>query len=372
MVDTKHNRIRGKLRERIVSGQYPVDSSIPGYHQLSAEFGVSYITVSNAVKSLAAEGLLSCRKGVGVFVAPPPSAPPGRTDAQRKVGFIIPKEGGLNLWTDFLTGMLQELDKDKTMVVPVATSEMFDLLSSYEIEAKFQQYVTYGLDSLVICGVRHFPFRHLKRVERSFKQLNFVVYHDSEVDFPEANRILVDFHGLGEQAARRLATAGCNSLVEVTYPLLEEIYAADRGSRLSGHDADILRGVRDYCLANAFEFEKHASVFRSVLLQDCETAALRLAEALKHMATPVGALMVGDNRAQYVYRAAELLGWKVGVELKAIGLYDTLYATTLEPKLSSFGLDGEGIARNTLSALREDWRGKTVLCDATLKERGSG
>ena len=372
MAATKHNNIRSKLMDRISSGRYPVNSRIPGYHQLAKEFSVSYLTVSNAIRSLVADGLLACRPGIGVFVSPPPSAPPGKNDAQRKIGFIIPKEGCLNMWPDFFSGMLQELDKDKALAVLVATTEMFDLLGSAEIDSKFRQYSAYGLDSLVVCGTRHFAFRHLKRVEKCFKQLNFVVYNDTDVDFPEANRIVVDFHDIGERVAERLIDFGCKSFVEVTFPLLPEIYAADRGCQLSGYDADILRGVRDYCSANAAEFEKFASVFRNKRGEDIEAEASRLAEALRGVATPVGIFVVGDSRAVSVYMAAEILNWKIGTEIKVIGLYDTAYAKVLNPNLTSFKVDVEPIVQNTLRSLRENWSGRTLSCKAILTERESG
>lgn len=372
MNKTKHNQIRNQLKERIINGQYPVDSRIPGYHQLAEEFKSSYLTVSKAVKSLAAEGALRCQRGLGVFVQSPAAITSSNIVPPRKIGFIIPNEGHMDLWSNFFSIMIQELDKVGAVANPIATIEMFDEISSYEIESNFSRYSSYGLDSLIICGIRHFPFRHLKRVEKCFNQLNFVMYNDSEIDFPEANKIIVDFHDMGKKVAARLIDSGCKSLLEVTFPLLRDIYAADRGSRLSGYDVDILQGVKSYCDDKEVEFEKFAEVFRYKPQESGDAVTQRLIEALKHLELPIGVLLVGDNRAQNVYRAAESLKWEIGRELKVIGLYDTLFSTVLQPNLTSFKINTEAIAKSTFRALQETWKGQTVLCKGELTERKSG
>lgn len=372
MAKTKHNYIRNQLMNRIINGQYPVDSRIPGYHQLADEFNCSYLTVSNAVKSLANEGCVKCQRGLGVFVQPPPTTIPEQTNNQSKIGFIIPNEGHMDIWSNFFSIMIQELDKAEAIAMSVATTEMFDRISSYEIEANFRRYSTYGLDSLIICGIRHFPFRHLKRIEKCFKQLNIVMYNDSEIDFPEANKIIVDFHDIGVKTAERLLNADCKSFLEVTFPLLQEIYATDRGSRLSGHDADILNGVKSYCDENSVEFEKFAKVFRGQPRESNDSIIQRLIEIMKRLPQPIGVFSVGDSRAQNIYQAVERLNWEIGQEIKVIGLYDTLCSTVLQPNLSSFKVNTEAIAKNTLCALHENWKGRTVLCKAELAERDSG
>lgn len=56
------------LRRRIVSGDWAIGTKIPGETTLAAELGVGRSTVREAVRALAAAGMVRPRQGVGVFV----------------------------------------------------------------------------------------------------------------------------------------------------------------------------------------------------------------------------------------------------------------------------------------------------------------
>jgi DNA-binding FadR family transcriptional regulator len=56
------------LAARIAAGEWPVGSPLPGEHALATELGVGRSTVREAVRALAARGLVRARQGAGVFV----------------------------------------------------------------------------------------------------------------------------------------------------------------------------------------------------------------------------------------------------------------------------------------------------------------
>ncbi|WP_326677424.1 FadR/GntR family transcriptional regulator [Streptomyces sp. NBC_01237] len=56
------------LREQITGGQWPVGTKIPGETTLAKTLGVGRSTVREAVRALAATGLVQARQGAGVFV----------------------------------------------------------------------------------------------------------------------------------------------------------------------------------------------------------------------------------------------------------------------------------------------------------------
>jgi GntR family transcriptional regulator len=58
------------LVERIQSGAYPVNSRLPSESELAAEFAVSRTTVRGALGTLASNGLVKRRHGVGTFISP--------------------------------------------------------------------------------------------------------------------------------------------------------------------------------------------------------------------------------------------------------------------------------------------------------------
>ncbi|MEO8973171.1 MAG: GntR family transcriptional regulator [Ktedonobacteraceae bacterium] len=64
-------QIMNQLREKIVEGEYPVDSTLPPERELVETYQVSRMTVRQAISELVNEGILVRRKGIGTFVAPP-------------------------------------------------------------------------------------------------------------------------------------------------------------------------------------------------------------------------------------------------------------------------------------------------------------
>lgn len=63
-------RIHEELRARILAGHYEHDGPLPSQRALSAEFGVTVMTVRQAIELLKDEGLLLTRPGTGTFAVP--------------------------------------------------------------------------------------------------------------------------------------------------------------------------------------------------------------------------------------------------------------------------------------------------------------
>lgn len=61
-------QLRETLQRRIAEGAYPPGSMIPTENELIREFGVSRMTVRQAVGALASEGLVEGRRGIGTIV----------------------------------------------------------------------------------------------------------------------------------------------------------------------------------------------------------------------------------------------------------------------------------------------------------------
>lgn len=69
---TKSEEIADRLAARIGPGKdFPPHSTLPGFSELSAEFGVSLLTISRAVEQLALRGLVRTVKKAGTLVLQP-------------------------------------------------------------------------------------------------------------------------------------------------------------------------------------------------------------------------------------------------------------------------------------------------------------
>ncbi|HLH74381.1 MAG TPA: GntR family transcriptional regulator [Chloroflexota bacterium] len=71
-----HHQLRDILRRQIRQGVWPPQSMIPTEQQLSESYGVSRLTVRQAIAGLVDEGLLYRHQGKGTFVASPKIAHP--------------------------------------------------------------------------------------------------------------------------------------------------------------------------------------------------------------------------------------------------------------------------------------------------------
>ncbi|MHC4221204.1 MAG: GntR family transcriptional regulator [Planctomycetota bacterium] len=100
-----YKQIHLTIRNRILSGEYPDQSLLPGEMKLSRQFGVSRITAKRALNELAAEGLCSRKRGSGSLVTFNPSNGPLQANAQGLLDFISyvgQKAGGVLLELEYL------------------------------------------------------------------------------------------------------------------------------------------------------------------------------------------------------------------------------------------------------------------------------
>jgi GntR family transcriptional regulator len=67
--EPKYLRIYADLRDRIAAGRLPAGSLLPSQRELASQFGVSIMTVRQALQLLADDGLMQARHGSGTYVA---------------------------------------------------------------------------------------------------------------------------------------------------------------------------------------------------------------------------------------------------------------------------------------------------------------
>ena len=71
-----YTRLRQALRERVTSGEWRTGDQLPTIRQLGELYGVSRVTVVQALDTLAQEGVLVRWQGKGIFVGQPRAAEP--------------------------------------------------------------------------------------------------------------------------------------------------------------------------------------------------------------------------------------------------------------------------------------------------------
>ncbi len=74
-----YQQLKEALRREIAAGNWQPHQRIPPERELVERYGVSRITVRQALSDLAAEGILYRRRGRGTYVSPPPAGPIAET-----------------------------------------------------------------------------------------------------------------------------------------------------------------------------------------------------------------------------------------------------------------------------------------------------
>lgn len=92
-------QVKNILKERIITGVYPIDTLIPSEQELRKEFGVSMITIRRAVEQLAQQGYVEKRSGIGTTVLDN-NAFSKLSKGKRFSEYLI--ESGYDLQKDFL------------------------------------------------------------------------------------------------------------------------------------------------------------------------------------------------------------------------------------------------------------------------------
>ncbi len=100
-------QVREDLCKRISQGEFPLDSQLPTEAELIKRYGVSITTIRKAVQTLADEGVVAKRQGMGTFVTRYPNAEkpsPGNGSEGLMLAALLPdttrltKEGDSRHW----------------------------------------------------------------------------------------------------------------------------------------------------------------------------------------------------------------------------------------------------------------------------------
>lgn len=81
------------IRQKILSGEYPIGSKIPTEQELCDKYDVSRITVRRAIQDLVEDGLLEKVRGKGTFVAVPKHVVGSSPTDQRSFTSLVMGEG---------------------------------------------------------------------------------------------------------------------------------------------------------------------------------------------------------------------------------------------------------------------------------------
>jgi GntR family transcriptional regulator of arabinose operon len=365
---TKYHEIKEAIKRDIIAGKYiDNDGQLPTCREFMKIFKVSYATANKAVQSLAEEGYSKVIQGKGIFAARPRKRKITRKAG--KAGFFMPHTG--DLFQKLFSATLRRLDNHDIMSVPIYPEIAIDEIPQFEQEEKIEKIISLGLDSLVIYGTRHLPYKILKKHYKKIQQTNFIICAEAGFDFPGANYILTDFPKSGYLAADHLLKNGRKKLLFLTFENLDEKARIQNGVKTPNYDIEVLSGVQSAFSENGLDPKKGISIF----YDNPHPAGKRkttekVTDFIK--AGGDGIICMGDNRALNVYNAVKKVKKKIGKDVGVVGFYNTSWCEVFDPELTSVSICEKEISKQVTRAIHENWQDRHVVVEPELIVRSSG
>lgn len=308
------------LRERIESGEFQSNSTIPTESELMAEYGISRITVIKAISGLVHEGLLYRRPGKGTFVA---QVIPKFT-AQGMVGLIMHTSG--HLFEPMARGIIQGLTEHNRFCIVVD----FDNENGKSAE-KINSLIERQPDVIVVDGLSSFPFHLLDNYNG---KIIFIHRFEGEYEH-RASYILSDYFAGGKLVAGYLISLGYKKILFYTYPV-----SPDHKSQLV-----LISGARQFFRENNLPEEDFI-----VFTAEEETLLERITREEK----PLAIFSEGDFFASHIYNAAKEINLKIPQDLTIVGYFNTPWAEILHPNLTSVSIREDEISRKVVEMIISD------------------
>ncbi|MEI8245121.1 MAG: substrate-binding domain-containing protein [Lentisphaerota bacterium] len=364
----KYYQISESLKAQIVNGKLRPGDKILSSRELSEYFNTTQVTVLNALRYLETEGYIYKTQGKGVFVCEQKAAAPSsRRPKYHQAGLIMASKD--DMYQNLADTLIAELQKHNYYAIPLGNHLTDDTFSSEDKEKRIQQYIKDGFDSLVIEGTRHVPYLNLHRNKEKFRQLNYVIFYETKLEFPGANQIICDFHKAGYLGAMHLINSGKKRIAMLTFEPYTPALITRHGCVKETFDFRIAAGIKQAMTEAGINSKSGFSVIHDMAPAHDSTTENRIENFIR--AGDCGVFSVADFRALKVYHAAKKMGMEIGRDVSVVGLFNTSWAEVITPALTSVSVNETQIGKITTQCITEHAKGERITVSPELIIRES-
>ncbi len=285
-----------QLRTAIQEGKYGNSALLPSERKLAADFNVGRSVVRNALKMLAADGVIALIPHRGACVT-------SNSNTRKFCRFIfccrkiskVPSE-----MLSLLANVCMAAANERAEVL-VSFSEGYDvLLDIAELAYRVQQGELQGVMILESC-----PPESLAELRKY--SIPYVIINQ-EADY-DVSCCRIDHRGIGRMAGARL--------LKTRYPY----YGAITGNLSTLLFKEMLAGFRGALAEEEIALDK--SLIFELLPTFSEESYHQLVEFLRQAPRPLALFAMRDVRAEFVYRACQELDLRIPEDVALIG-YDNI------------------------------------------------
>ncbi len=313
--DPLHRQIEAYLRRQIAEGRLRPGDRIPSIRELSERLNVNHLTIRQALRTLAEEGLVMANQGRGTFVA----------DRRRKtklhIALMVPNLG-MALSSAISRGVQSVAGREEARV------SILDLHDDPDILVKHLDALReHGHDGAIV-----FPLAS-PAVARALARLILDDYPVVLVDrfmpeIPSWNVVVDNFRG-GYLATRHLIENGCRRIAFVS-----DLECSSTRNRFEGYREALGEG--------GLVFRRE--LVREIVPPEDHTRAF-VRELLASDQPPDGIFFGNDIRALWGLQETRAAGLRVPDDIQIVGFDDEPASSLVEPALTTVRQDGFEVGR---------------------------
>lgn len=354
----KYMNVCDFVKNEVANGRYKTGDKLPSCRELSEIVGVSYLTVTNAMRVLKEEGLIKCVNRQGNFIAEKRE----NNSVQVRTGLLMDTRG--HLYQDFFSAATAELAAKDIYWIPLGEAGLKDNFDAGDFSALLDKYSSMGIRNLVINGHRRFPYLSLNEAASRFDQIIYSIQYEASTDAitPGANVIIPDYRHAGRLAAEHLLKSGWDEIAFITFEPLTEAERRNCGTALRTEDMLVMDGIEEVLRENG------RPGLLDVIAESTEGASANEARILKVLSRKKAAFAgMGDFRFKKISQAAERANLKLGTDFGFVGMFNTPWAEAWN--FSSVSLCEEKLAALTVQAIAGGWRNRRIEIEPQLVVR---
>lgn len=368
----KYQELYHRIAARIISGELKEGTRLPSGAELAERCSVSYITAHKAYELLCRNNLAEARKGQGFFVLrvnTPPSAV-SKPLSIGKIGLLL-DAGSDDIHGVFYRNLLSRLQLASHAPIALCNSWMMENYSFEDAKQAFQTFAEAGIETLIILGDSHFPYRALEELHDSFRQIIFVLFFSGEKKLTGASYVLLDMKKAGFLASDQLFKSGFRKQLFLTREPVTEEPRRRLGISRKLFDMDMLDGIEESCRENGFDFAESGRIItQNMPCRDNPQKFLRQLEQAFDEGYD-GFICMNDLRALAVYQLAAERGLVIGKDIGVTGNFNTPLSASMLPPLSSMDFQVPMLVDGVMEILNGNASGKTIRIEPHFIRRNS-
>jgi DNA-binding LacI/PurR family transcriptional regulator len=333
----KYLQIKHTLKSEIEKGILLSGHKLPALRDMAGRFGVSYLTMRQAVTALESEGLVRSMHGKGVFISDNlPGITSGEIKKAKAVTYGAWSEGDYT-W-NVLHLIESKLQKDNT--------ELVFILSDWSSTERI-------LDDETDCYYFIAPPAHAlpKLHQMAADGYRFAVIGSSWADQKEFFCVDSDNYDAAKNAAEFLISSGHTKIGFIRAPYKGNTNSADR-----------LRGMKDALQEGDIEVRHEwctDMVWDSIEPVDIDAFGAAVRSILLSSNPPTALIVDGANIVAMVYGIAYTCGIRIPEQLSVVG-FDDNKQVCLQPPVTTFCQPLEQMVDTAKDYLHSVFSGKDV------------